>query len=53
LALKNLGLEKGYTLVGCDSNGVNAFFCKTELISNFKIKNIQNERTNQKQNSNS
>ena len=42
LALKNLGLEKGYTLVGCDSNGVNAFFCKTELISNFKIKNIQN-----------
>lgn len=41
LALKHLGLEKGYTLVGCDSNGVNAFFCKSDLISNIKIKDIQ------------
>jgi len=41
LALKNLGLEKGYTLVGCDSNGVNSFFCKTDLLSEIKIKDIQ------------
>ena len=40
LALKNLGLEKGYTLVGCDNNGVNAFFCKSDLISEFKIKDF-------------
>jgi hypothetical protein len=40
LALKNLGLKKGYTLVGCDNNGVNAFFCKNELLTNFQIKNI-------------
>lgn len=37
LALKNLGLKKGYTLVGCDGNGINAFFCKTNLISDFEI----------------
>ena len=42
LALRNLGLQKGYTLVGCDKNGVNAFFCKSELILNKNIKNIQN-----------
>lgn len=41
LALRNLGLKKGYTLVGCDNNGVNAFFCKSELISGFKIKDVQ------------
>ena len=41
LALRNLGLEKGYTLVGCDNNGVNAFFCKNEVISNYQIKDIQ------------
>ena len=41
LALKNLSLEKNYTLLGCDSNGINAFFCKTELVKNFKIKDIE------------
>ena len=41
LALKNLGLEKNYSLVGCDSNGINAFFCKKELVSKFKINDIQ------------
>ena len=41
LALRNLGLKKGYTLVGCENNGVNAFFCKSELISGFEIKDIQ------------
>ncbi len=41
LALKNLGVEKGYTLVGCDSNGVNAFFCRSELVSEIKIKDIE------------
>ena len=42
LALQNLGNEKGYTLVGCDSNGVNAFFCKSELVKEIKIKPIRN-----------
>jgi len=41
LALRNLGLKKGYRLVGCDNNGINAFFCKSELISGFEIKDIQ------------
>ncbi len=41
LALTNLGASKGYTLVGCDSNGVNAFFCKSELISNLQLSSIQ------------
>ena len=40
LALKNLGLKKGYTLLGCDNNGVNAFFCKSELVDGIKIKDI-------------
>jgi len=41
LALKNLGLKKGYTLVGCNNIGVNAFFCKSELVDGIKIKDIQ------------
>ncbi len=41
LALKNLSLEKNYTLVGCDNNGINAFFCRSDLVSKFKIQNIQ------------
>lgn len=41
LALKNLGSTKGYTLVGCDNSGVNAFFCKSELLQGLKIKDIQ------------
>lgn len=31
LAMYNLGKEKGYTLIGCDSVGANAFFVKSEL----------------------
>jgi hypothetical protein len=41
LALQNLGHTKGYTLLGCDSNGVNAFFCKNEIINGIKINGIQ------------
>lgn len=41
LALRNLGLSKGYTLVGCDNNGVNAFFCKSELVRGFELKDIK------------
>lgn len=41
LALKNLGLTKGYTLIGCESRGVNAFFCKSDLVKGFTIKGIQ------------
>lgn len=40
LALKNLGLSKGYTLVGCDSRGVNAFFVKSDLIKGIKVNDI-------------
>ncbi len=36
LALVRIGKLKGYTLVGCDNQGVNAFFVKDELVnSNF------------------
>lgn len=41
LALKNLGSKKGYTLVGCDNNGINAFFCKSQLLQDTKIKCIE------------
>lgn len=41
LALRNLGLSKGYTLIGCDNNGVNAFFCKSELVKGFELKDIK------------
>ena len=41
LALQKLGLEKGYTLVGCDDKGVNAFFCQSDLVKEFKTRDIQ------------
>jgi len=31
-ALESLGREKGYTLVGCDLDGVNAFFVRNDLV---------------------
>ena len=31
-ALTKLGNSKGYTLVGCDNHGVNAFFIKDEIV---------------------
>lgn len=40
LALNNLALQKGYALVGCDSNGINAFFCKTELLDDYSLNSI-------------
>ncbi len=41
LALKNLGLKKGYTLVGCDGAGVNAFFIKSDLIEDKTIGDVE------------
>jgi len=42
LAMKKLGASKGYTLIGCESNGVNAFFCKNKLVENiFPKKSIE------------
>lgn len=42
LALVKLGNAKGYTLVGCDNRGVNAFFLRNDLIKdNFEIKDIK------------
>jgi len=41
LALRNLGIKKGYTLLGCDQNGVNAFFCQSDLLKEFRIKDIE------------
>lgn len=41
-ALTKLGKSKGYTLIGCDSVGVNAFFVKNDLIKeNFQITSIE------------
>ncbi len=39
MALWNLGKQKGYELVGCDSKGVNAFFVQENLatMAGFKI----------------
>lgn len=31
-ALTRLGIEKGYCLVGCDANGVNAFFVRADIV---------------------
>ena len=38
LALFHLGNSMGYTLVGCDSKGINAFFVKNDLLVERKIK---------------
>lgn len=32
VALENLGIEKGYSLVGCSFSGANAFFVRNDLI---------------------
>lgn len=37
LALEHLGREKGYELVYCDQNGVNAFFVRTDCNSGLRI----------------
>ncbi len=42
LALYKLGKIKGYTLIGCNELGVNAFFLRDDLIkNNFKIKSLE------------
>ena len=42
LALVKLAKIKGYTLVGCNNKGVNAFFVRDDLIEgNFEIKSIE------------
>lgn len=42
LALVKLAKTKGYTLLGCDSKGVNAFFLRDDLIKdNFEIRDIK------------
>jgi hypothetical protein len=33
-SLVELGKEKGYSLIACDKNGVNAFFLRNDLLSN-------------------
>ena len=41
-AFYKLGKSKGYTLVGCDNHGVNAFFIKDEIVQGkIKEKNIK------------
>ncbi|MDB9456384.1 hypothetical protein [Dolichospermum circinale] len=39
-ALYYLGKEKGYSFIGCNSNGNNAYFIKTEHLGNIKSLNI-------------
>jgi len=42
LALVKLGKKKGYTLIGCESNGINAFFLRNDLVSeNFVVRPIE------------
>ena len=41
-ALEKLGEEKGYALVGCDSNGVNAFFVRRD-VARGRIKALPSE----------
>lgn len=40
LALSKLASKKGYSLVGCDNNGVNAFFCRSSLVKGIRLKDI-------------
>lgn len=41
-ALEKLGKKKGYSLIGCDSNGVNAFFIRDDCVTrNIKILSSQ------------
>lgn len=42
LALYKLGINKGYTLIGCDNSGTNAFFVRHDLVkNNFKVRDIK------------
>lgn len=38
LALKKLGKAKGYTLIGCESSGTNAFFVEDSLAERYFVK---------------
>ena len=41
LAFANLGIKKGYTLIGCDSTGTDSFFVRNDLIKdNFIVHDI-------------
>jgi hypothetical protein len=40
LALEKLGRTKGYTLIGCDSWGANAFFVQDALAHHFETKTV-------------
>jgi glycosyltransferase involved in cell wall biosynthesis len=41
-AIDNLGRQKGYTLVACDSMGVNAFLVRNDLAGrNFRVGNVE------------
>jgi hypothetical protein len=41
LALVKLSKKKGYTLIGCDKRGINAFFVRNDLIkNNFLVQDI-------------
>lgn len=42
LAMVKYGKSIGYTLIGCDNRGVNAFFVKTSLVGdNFAVKSVE------------
>lgn len=41
LALAKLGRRKGYTLIGCDSQGINAFFVRDDLVGDrFAVRSV-------------
>lgn len=37
LALSKLSKKKGYTLIGCESKGINAFFARNDLLNQFFV----------------
>ena len=42
LALVKLAKKKGYTLIGCDNSGINAFFVRDDMVKdNFKVRSIE------------
>jgi hypothetical protein len=40
-ALDNLGRRKGYAFVGCNSNGVNAFFIRSDVLGELKETTVE------------
>jgi hypothetical protein len=40
-ALENLAVEKGYSFIGCNSKGNNAYFIRNDKVGNFQVKTTE------------